>query len=261
MELSPEQIEQRNRAVEERRAEREAIKRDLENGMVLGDVYKKYHVDHTALRKLFSGRIPRAKGTTKKELQRIQRDEQTVNMYADSLRGMTMQDIGKKYGLTPTTVSRRIADIRVDLTPAAVQVYRQQEFSKLNLLEQKLWGMIDDDYFVVNHGKVIIHPETGQPMKDSAPVLSAADRILKIMERRAKLGGFDAQEKITVEHNISEIQVTEVKDLVEKAREEMRLQEQALQARAIEAGAVDAEIVNEAGAVDAEIVNEADSSN
>jgi hypothetical protein len=83
-------------------------------------------------------------------------------------------------------------------------------------------------------------------MKDSAPVLSAADRILKIMERRAKLGGFDAQEKITVEHNISEIQVTEVKDLVEKAREEMRLQEQALQARAIEAGAVDAEIVNEA---------------
>lgn len=243
--LSDEEIAEREQAVQERKEQKERIKEDLESGMVQKEVLQKYQIDHYALRKMFNDRVPKAKGLTKREMDAVIRKEQDANMYADSMRGMTVDQISTKYGLAKSTVYQRLNNIDIDLSPVAIQVYRQQEYAKLENLEKKMWGLLDDEYYVVNHGKVMIDPMTGQPMKDSAPVLSTADRILKIMERRAKLGGFDAAVKVDVEHNISEIQVTEVKDLVEQARAEIRQQEEALKARALEAGAVDAEVVSD----------------
>lgn len=230
---------------EERQKQTAAMKEDLESGMPPGEVMVKYDISKSALYDRFNRRLPKPTGVTKKELEKVQRDEQTVNMYADSLRGMTMGEIATKYGLTVTTVSRRLKDLNIDLTPAAVQVYRQQEYAKLNLLENKLWSALDKDYYVVNHGKVIIDPDTGTPMRDINPVLSVADRLLKIQDRRAKLGGFDAPTKVEVDHSVTEIQVTEIKDLVEQARRDQLRQEEMLRRKELEDGAVDAEIVDE----------------
>lgn len=229
---------------EEMKRETAAMKEDLESGMTQGEVLSKYGISKSTLQRRFQGRVPSATGVTKKELAKIQRDEQTVNMYADSLRGMSTREIGKKYGVSQTMVQRRINSIEVDLTPAAIQVYRQQEFAKLSLLEQKLWKRIDDDYYTVSHGKIIINPETDEPLVDVGPVLAIADRLLKIQDRRASLGGFDAPARIEVDHSVTDIQVTEVKDLVERAREEMRLQEESLRAKAIESNIEDAEVVD-----------------
>jgi hypothetical protein len=88
---------------------------------------------------------------------------------------------------------------------AAVDVYRQQEnerldgeLSRLETLEAAAHKVLSNHHIVVNNGRVILHPDTDQPMEDDAPVLQAIDRLIKIEdarrrngERRAKLNGLD----------------------------------------------------------------------
>lgn len=247
--LSDREIAERIAETERTKAETDRMRADFKSGMTVSEVKEKYSINSTNLRKRFGGRLPTPEGVTKGELEAIERQEQAVNMYADSLRGVSYKDIAKKYGVSVTTVHKRLSDLDIDLSPAVTQMYRQQEFAKLNLLEQRMWKEMDKDYYVVNHGKVIIDPDTGAPMRDVNPILQIADRMLKIADRRAKLGGFDNPEKFVVEHNVSEIHVTEVRDLVEQARLEAQRQEAALRDLArkpvAEIEAVDAEIVED----------------
>ena len=244
--LSDREVAERIAETERSKAETERIRADLKDGMSVAEVLDKYNISRSTLRTRFKGRIPSPSGLTKSELEKVERKEQAVNMYADSLRGLTQAEIARKYGVSATTVLKRLEDLDIDLSPALIQSYRQQEFAKLNLLEQRMWKEMDKDYYVVNHGKVIIDPDTGAPMRDVNPILQIADRMLKIADRRAKLGGFDNPVKFEVEHNVSEIQVTEVRDLVEQARREALEQENKLRALALEASVnEDAEIVED----------------
>lgn len=68
--------------------------------------------------------------------------------------------------------------------------HRDIEIGKLDLLEEKLWAMVDEDYYTVSNGQVV-YLETGDPVPDIDPILKIIDRILKVAERRAKLLGLD----------------------------------------------------------------------
>jgi Mor family transcriptional regulator len=219
--LSDREVAERIAETERIKAETERIRADLKDGMSVAEVLDKYNISRSTLRTRFKGRIPTPSGLTKSELEKVERKEQAVNMYADSLRGLTYKEIAKKYGVSVDTVRTRLDNLDIDLSPALIQSYRQQEFAKLNLLEQRMWKEMDKDYYVVN-------------------------RMLKIADRRAKLGGFDNPVKFEVEHNVSEIQVTEVRDLVEQARREALEQENKLRALALDAAVTeDAEVVDD----------------
>lgn len=88
---------------------------------------------------------------------------------------------------------------------AEVSIYRQmenerldEELRRLEVLEEAAHKVLRNHHIVVNNGRVILHPDTDQPMEDDAPVLQAIDRLIKIEEarrrngeRRAKLNGLD----------------------------------------------------------------------
>jgi hypothetical protein len=88
---------------------------------------------------------------------------------------------------------------------AEVGIYRQQEnerlddeLSRLETLEAAARTVLSNRHIMVNNGRVILHPDTNEPMEDDAPVLQAIDRLVKIDdarrrngERRAKLNGLD----------------------------------------------------------------------
>ncbi|WP_331764399.1 hypothetical protein [Streptomyces anulatus] len=88
---------------------------------------------------------------------------------------------------------------------AEVGVYRQQENERLDAELERLEGLeaaarrvLANRHILVNNGRVILHPDTNEPMEDDAPVLQAIDRLVKIDdarrrngERRAKLNGLD----------------------------------------------------------------------
>lgn len=68
--------------------------------------------------------------------------------------------------------------------------HRDIEIGKLDILEERLWLMIDEEYYTVSNGQVVYF-ETGDPVPDIDPVMKIIDRLLKVMERRAKLLGLD----------------------------------------------------------------------
>jgi len=88
---------------------------------------------------------------------------------------------------------------------AEVGIYRQQEnerlddeLNRLEDLEAAARTVLTNRHIMVNNGRVILHPDTNEPMEDDAPILQAIDRLVKIEdarrrngERRAKLNGLD----------------------------------------------------------------------
>jgi hypothetical protein len=90
--------------------------------------------------------------------------------------------------------------------PAAEQ--RAMQMAKLDLLLRKAWEVLCARHIVVNQGRVVLDPSSGEPLTDHGPVLAAVASVLKIEERRAKLLGLDAPvrvEAVTVDMVDAEI--------------------------------------------------------
>ncbi len=112
-------------------------------------------------------------------------------------------------GYTSPDVARkdlhRALEANRDAEAAEVSIYRQlenerldDELGRLAVLEDKVRQVLGNRHILVNNGRVILDPETEQPMEDDAIVLQAIDRLVKIedarrrnAERRAKLNGYD----------------------------------------------------------------------
>lgn len=107
---------------------------------------------------------------------------------------------------------KRALEQNLDEEGAAVATYRQlenerldAELVRLNDMETKVRAVLDNRHIVVSNGRVILDPDTEEPMDDDAIVLQAVDRLVKIEdarrrngERRAKLNGLDAPERTEV---------------------------------------------------------------
>lgn len=78
----------------------------------------------------------------------------------------------------------------------AVEVYREEELQRLDLLMAEAWRVLRRQHVTVSHGRVIRDEDTDEPLLDDGPVLAAIDRVLKIQERRAKFLGLDAPTRI-----------------------------------------------------------------
>lgn len=86
------------------------------------------------------------------------------------------------------------------------EVYKLDlELMRLEQLERDVRRVLEAEHITVSNGHVILDPRTEQPLSDDAPVLQAADRLVKIedarrrnAERRAKLLGLDAEQKVNV---------------------------------------------------------------
>src|SRR3546814_6192802 len=84
--------------------------------------------------------------------------------------------------------------------------HREIEIGKLDLLEEKLWAMIDEDYYTVSNGQVV-YLETGDPVPDIDPILMIVDRLPKLADRRAKLLGLAKPVRVErSEEHTSELQ-------------------------------------------------------
>jgi hypothetical protein len=123
----------------------------------------------------------------------------------------------------------KAARLRIELERLDAQLVR------LNGLEAKARKVLEAQHIVVNNGRVIHHPDTGQPMEDDAPILQAIDRLVKIedarnrnAERRAKLTGIEAAVKVDATvHEVSQ-QDIELQEMLREAKARVAAQEEAL---------------------------------
>jgi hypothetical protein len=143
--------------------------------------------------------------------------------------GHTLAEIADHVGYaSPSSIRRRIEAAYVRTVREPADLARDLEVQRLDALLVRAWKVMEDVHFAVSGGRVArrkIVDEHGlwvplgitvddkpiyaeEDVRDSAPVLAAIDRVLKIMERRAKLLGLDApirHEVITVSQIDAEI--------------------------------------------------------
>lgn len=82
---------------------------------------------------------------------------------------------------------------------ASIEVYREEQLGELDYLAEEAHKILRARHYVVTQsGKLVDDPETGQPLLDDGPVLAAIDRLVKILDRVAKLRGLDAPQKLEV---------------------------------------------------------------
>jgi hypothetical protein len=135
-------------------------------------------------------------------------------------RGYTYAKIAQELGLSGRQVAyeavqRALKAIVKEAASEALAIELDRldaELVRLEELERAARAVMTARHIVVSNGRVIIHPETGEPMEDDGPVLNAIDRLVRIEaardragERRAKLLGLNAptQADITV-HEVTQ---------------------------------------------------------
>lgn len=82
---------------------------------------------------------------------------------------------------------------------ASVEVYREEQLLELDHLAEEAHKVLAARHYVVSaSGRVALDPDTEEPLIDHQPVLAAIDRLVKILDRVAKLRGLDAPQKLEV---------------------------------------------------------------
>lgn len=110
-------------------------------------------------------------------------------------------EIGRQLRISPKLAEldyrRALADLKHEQDEHAATA-RNIEVGRLGAIEHAAWEVLRRKHITVQHGH-IVRTDTGEPVEDNAPVLQAIDRILRISERRARLLGMDAPQRIEVD--------------------------------------------------------------
>lgn len=171
---------------------------------------------------------------------------QAAQMWDDRQTGMTHKQIAEKYDIDVKAVQNKLANYFPDRPTVALEKHRIRENEKLDFLEEEVMKLLGQEYIVVNHGKTIIDPRTGEPMLDTEPKFKAIKALLDIHARRGKLNGSDAPQRAEVKHTVGEKDEEDLMDLFEAARQKQEATEARIR-KALDGGGeiIDAEVVEE----------------
>lgn len=138
------------------------------------------------------------------------RDAEAARLHAHGYTdGMLAQMLDFPSARAVKEARKKIMDEIVQ-APAAelIQVEVQKldmELTRLEYAERAVHKVLEAQHITVSNGRVILHPDTEQPLADDGPVLQAVDRLVKIedarrrnAERRAKLLGLDQPSQVAV---------------------------------------------------------------
>lgn len=134
------------------------------------------------------------RGRFVKSIETAKRDAEAAKLRSE---GKTYDQIAEALEFSDRSLARRAVERALAATvrePA--DELRQLELIRLDALWVEAVKVMTTEHITVNNGRVI--EVDGVPLKDDAPTLQAIDRLLKIMERRAKLVGLDSPTKVEV---------------------------------------------------------------
>lgn len=144
-----------------------------------------------------SGGHPRPRGGRGRFVKTVATAQRDAEAAALRSQGNTYDAIALALGFANRTAARRSVErgLTAIVTEPATEL-RHLELIRLDALWMQAMKVLTTEHVTVSNGKVVTID--GEPVPDDAPVLSAIDRLLKIMERRAKLTGLDAPAKVEV---------------------------------------------------------------
>lgn len=129
--------------------------------------------------------------------------ERRAKLIQERLKGRLFEDIWEELGYASRTAATRdfgrAFEQRITEQRTSVEVYREVELTRLDQLTLEAINVLRTRHFAITpSGKVGRHPDTNEVLVDDGPTLAAIDRLLKIQDRRAKLLGLNAPQKVEV---------------------------------------------------------------
>lgn len=153
---------------------------------------------------------------------RFLKTEESAQRDADALRlkarGLSLQAISDRLGYGGAGNVSRALDRAVQLIVGPdARLYFEQQMLTLDDLTVKVYDILDSEHPLVSEGRVVKGADD-LPLPDPDMTLKATDRLLRILERRAKLLGLDAAIKLeAVVHEVTQ-QDVELAELLREAR-------------------------------------------
>jgi hypothetical protein len=123
--------------------------------------------------------------------------ERAVEAMRLRTRGMSYREIAQEMGFNNESAVRDLVSraLLATLSEPADDL-RQLELQRLDFMWAAVLKVLERHHVTVSNGKVIYLGDT--PLHDDAPILAAVDRLVKIQDRRAKLLGLDAPQRVEV---------------------------------------------------------------
>lgn len=125
-------------------------------------------------------------------------DSWALDIEAARLRGkrMTYREIGDRMGCSHQTAWARVNRAKKAARADATDVARELERERLDGMWQKVEAIAEGTHYLTAHGKVVTHPETGEPIVDPMPAIAAYKEMRSIAESYRKLEGLDQPTKV-----------------------------------------------------------------
>jgi hypothetical protein len=132
----------------------------------------------------------------RRSIEQVERDARAVELRR---RNLNYRQIANELGFSSVAsahgaVQRGLADTVAETNDEV----RRLELDRLDDMARAALRVLAKTHYAVSHGQVVRHPVTGEALVDDGPTLAALDRLLKIMDRRAKYLGLDAPTRVEV---------------------------------------------------------------
>lgn len=122
--------------------------------------------------------------------------------YPAIARALGYRDAGGAY----KAVQRALAAV----PEPAVEELRAIQGEELDQLQREAWKIIATPHLKVsNSGRVAVHPQTNEPLLDTAPAVAAINALVRISDRRAKLYGTDMPTRVQADVTLTGEQLTD----------------------------------------------------
>lgn len=111
--------------------------------------------------------------------------------------GLTYPDIARELGFgNAGHAYQSVQRALVAIVQEPAEELRRIELDRLDMLWRTALEVMRDTHLMTQHGRVVEF--RGVPLKDPGPKLAAIDRLLKVMERRARLLGLDSPKQVEI---------------------------------------------------------------
>jgi hypothetical protein len=152
----------------------------------------------------------------------IERDAQAADLYR---RGLTYRQIAGQMGyrshVSAGNAIRRHATASARDSLAGAEALTMM-LDRLQDYRRAAYRVLTAKHYTVSNGRLIVHPETKEPLLDDGPVLTALDRLLRFDQEEAKLRDLYPAAKTKIEFVPEESVDAEIEQLTAEMAERDR---------------------------------------
>jgi hypothetical protein len=120
------------------------------------------------------------------------------SIYRAYILGTTQEELAAQHGLSQERVSQIIREVVASIPEEDLAERRKRTLDVLDVIGREMAAIMDAPAAqAYSNGRPMVNDD-GTPILDYGSRMAAADRLVKITERQAKLLGLDAAQKVDV---------------------------------------------------------------